>query len=108
MREILEKANELGLLLQQSDVFIKFTALDRELGEDNAAGALLEKYNEIAESIMHKQQSGEIIESYEKESFREITEQVNSNDLLRRYLTARDEYIDLLMKVHESLGDFSL
>lgn len=108
MEDILKKANELGLLLKQSDVFNRFTELDRKLGEDSKAVAILDKYNEIAESIMQKQQNGEIIESYEKESFREITETVNSTEILREYLQSRDEYIDLLMKVHESLGDIGI
>jgi len=108
MKEILEKANELGLLLKDSDVFKKFQDLDSKIGEDKTASALLEKYNEIAESIMQKQQTADIIESYEKESFRDITEKVNANDLLREYLLSRDAYIDLLMKVHDSLGDFNI
>ncbi len=108
MEEILKKSEELGKLIQDSDVFIKFTELDERVNGDSQALALLEKYNDIARVILEKQKSGDIIESYEKEDFRAMTRSVNDHALLREYLNSRDAYIDLLMKIHDSLGNFSL
>jgi len=104
MEEILKKANELGLLIKQTKAYIKFEKITAEIEEDNDASSLLKKYNEIAETIQKKQESGYTVEKYEQEMFKALTETVTGNKLIVEYLKARDIYIDLLMKIHNSIS----
>ncbi len=64
----------------------------------------LKKYNEIAETIQQKQGAGFTLEKFEQERFREISGAVASNELLLKYLKAREIYIELLMNIHKALS----
>ena len=104
MEEILLKANELGILIQDTEAHIRFEEVNLEVENDKEASLLLKKYNEIAETIQQKQSEGFTLEKYEQERFREISGAVASNDLLLKYLKARDVYIELLMSIHNALS----
>jgi len=103
MKEILAKANELGALIQDTEAYIRFKELNDEVENDKEASLLLKKYNEIAETIQQKQEAGFTLEKFEQEKFRDISGAVGSNELLLKYLKARDLYINLLMKIHQTL-----
>ena len=105
MEEILQKANELGKLLKNTKAFSDFENVSKEVEADPDASALLKKYNEIAETIQRKNEQSLPIENYEKEMFRSITEVVVSNDLLRRYIRLRDEYMNLLIRIYNEIKD---
>ncbi len=104
MEEILAKANELGILIKDTEDYIKFEELNVEVENDKEASLLLKKYNEIAETIQQKQSGGFTLEKFEQERFRELSGAVASNELLLRYLKARDIYIGLLMNIHSALS----
>ncbi len=105
MEEILDKANELGILIKQTDVYIRFEEINLEVENDNEASVLLKKYNEIAETIQQKQDAGFMLEKYEQEKFRELAGAVAANEILLKYLKARDAYINLLMVIHKELNN---
>lgn len=104
MEEILAKANELGIIIKDTEDYIKFEGLNDEVENDNEASLLLKKYNEIAESIQQKQAGGFSLEKFEQERFRELSGAVASNELLLKYLKAREVYIELLMNIHKALS----
>ncbi len=104
MEELLNKANELGLMIRHTKAFRDFEKFSLSVERDDDASALLEKYNEIAETIQKKHESGGIVEKYEQEMFKALTETVKQNPLILDYLRARDTYIDLLMKIHNSIS----
>jgi len=104
MEDILIKANELGLLIKKTDACRNFEKLSAEIEQDDDASSLLQKYNEIAETIQKKQESGDTVEKYEQEMFKALTDTVTGNNLILEYLKARDIYIDLLMKIHNSIS----
>ncbi len=108
MEEILTKANELGILIKETEDYIKFEKLNAEVENNNEASLLLKKYNEIAETIQQKQAAGFTLEKFEQEKFREISGAVASNELLLKYLKARDKYIELLTNIHNALSSGSL
>jgi cell fate (sporulation/competence/biofilm development) regulator YlbF (YheA/YmcA/DUF963 family) len=108
MKEILAKANELGILIQDTEAFIKFEELNNEVENDKEASLLLKKYNEVAETIQQKQAAGVTLEKFEQERFRDISGAVASNELLLKYLKTRDTYIELLMSIHEALSSEDL
>ena len=104
MDEILLKANELGLLIKKTGVYIEFLNLNKEVENDNGASLLLKKYNEIAETIQQRQAGGVTLEKFEQERFREISAAVATNQLLVKYLKARDRYMELLTSIHNALS----
>ena len=104
MEEILIKANELGLLIKQTKACRDFEKLTAEIEKDDDASSLLKKYNEIAETIQKKHEAGETVEKYEQELFKALTSTVTGNSLIVEYLKARDIYIELLMKIHNSIS----
>ena len=108
MEEILTKANGLGLLIKNTDAYIKFEEMNTGVDNDKEASLLLKKYNEIAETIQQKQAAGFSLEKFEQEKFREISRAVASNELLLKYLKSREIYIELLMKIHNALSSENL
>jgi len=104
MKEILAKANELGDLIKNTEAYTYFEEMNNAVENNNEASLLLKKYNEIAETIQQKQAAGFTLEKFEQERFREISGSVASNELLVKYLKARDIYIELLMSIHKALS----
>ena len=104
MEDILDRANELGTLIKDTEVYIKFEELSSEVENDKEASLLLKKYNEIAETIQQKQEAGFTLEKFEQERFRDISMAVASNELLLKYLKARELYIEMLLKIHQTLS----
>jgi cell fate (sporulation/competence/biofilm development) regulator YlbF (YheA/YmcA/DUF963 family) len=105
MDEILAKANELGLLIKETEAYIQFEYISNDVEKNNEASVLLKKYNEIAETIQQKQSAGFELEKFEQERFRELSETVVSNELLMEYLKKRDIYIDLLTQIYNALSN---
>ena len=103
MEDILKKADELGILIKGTDVYIEFERLNNEVENDKEASLLLKKYNEIAETIQQKQERGFSIEKFEQERFKEIGVAVTSNTILLKYIKARDRYLEFLMNIHNAL-----
>lgn len=104
MEDILIKANELGLLIKKTKACRDFEKLSAETEKDDDASSLLKKYNEIAETIQKKHEAGDTVEKYEQEMFKALTSAVTENSLIVEYLKARDVYINLLMKIHNSIS----
>ena len=104
MEDILKKANELGLLIKQTKACRDFEKLSADIEKDDDASSLLKKYNEIAETIQKKNEAGDTVEKYEQEMFKALTVTVKDNTLLAEYFKARDIYINLLMKIHNSIS----
>ncbi len=103
MEAILEKANELGLLIRGTDAFKEFAAASGKVESDTDAATMLKKYNELADTIRLRQESGYALEQFETDRFREITASVASNHTLREYLASRDRYMDMLMKIYHEI-----
>ena len=103
MEEILKKADELGILIKDTDVYMEFERLNNDVENNKSALLLLKKYNESAEAIRQKQEKGIPIEKFEQEKFKEISIEVASNNLLLKYIKARDRYLELLTEIHNAL-----
>jgi len=108
MEEILKKADELGILIKDTDVYIEFERLNNEVENNSDALLLLKKYNEVAGTIQHKQEHGFLLEKFEQERFKEISIAVASNEILVKYIKARDRYLEFLMDIHNALSDEAL
>lgn len=104
MEEILNKANELGILISKTGAAVKFHEMEAQVESDSEASLLLKRYNEYAEMIRVKQESGYEIESFETDEFARITGSVSSNTLLREYIRSRNRYMEMLIAINNALS----
>lgn len=104
MQKILEKSNELGLMISRTDAAQDFHKMESLVASDADASLLLKNYNEFAEMIRLKHESGFEIESYEADEFSQMTESVSSNRLLREYIRSRNKYMDMLVIINNALS----
>ncbi len=104
MEEIIQKASELGRMIQQTDVYTAFSELSEQLGEDSQAAQLLEEYVLLAENIHSRELNGDIVESFEKDRLDELKNSVENNDLLVEYLQTKNSYIKLLELIQSSIN----
>ena len=104
MQEVLDKANELGIMLKSTEAFMEFNSIKEVIDRDKSAIEILAGYNAAAEKIQLKQQNGLPIEGFEQEQFREFTREIMETPLLKDYLIKRDNYMGLLMLIHEAMN----
>lgn len=104
MKDILEKASELGRLIKNTEEYVNFEKAAALVEADKDASMLLKKYNELAETIKLKQDSGFQVEQYEIDRFRELTATVSSSLILREYLAARDNYMNMLLNIYDEIN----
>ena len=105
MEEILRVANELGQMIQETEVFRDFQKYSAELEENESSRGLLERYSAAAEEIHDREQRGDIVEVWEKEKLRELSEEVTADEFLMAYVKVREEYLGLLMTIQRAIGE---
>ena len=103
MKEILETARELGFLIRDTDIWKNFNEMSQIFEKNPESQNLMHEFNTIAEDHHRRRMAGDIIESYEEKDFFEIIEKVESDQVLKKYITAREDYIDLLTEVQDAL-----
>jgi len=103
MKEILETATELGLLIKDTDVWKNFDEMSQILEENTESKNLMNEFNIITEEHHRRRTAGDIIESYEEKNRLEIMEKVKSDSILTKYITAREDYINMLTEIQEAM-----
>ena len=103
MKEILETATELGLLIKDTDVWKNFDEISQILEENSESKNLMNEFNAITEEHHRRRTAGDIIESYEEKNRLEIMEKVKSDPILTKYITAREDYINMLTEIQEAM-----
>jgi cell fate (sporulation/competence/biofilm development) regulator YlbF (YheA/YmcA/DUF963 family) len=104
MRDILEKANELGLLIKGSDECKRYESLEMEIEKAHTSGELLDHYEKLAEEIKSRELNGDIIEKFEREELGNLAEEISGDDLICRYIKAKEDYINLLLSIQSSIN----
>lgn len=104
IEEIMNKANELGHLLRETNIYQEFDRLTQEFEADSEAKELLQQYEEKGVQIEQRQKIGDIIENYEIEEIKELAQQINDNDLIMEYLRAKEEYASLLGTIQQAIS----
>jgi len=105
MREILDKANDLGLLIRETDIYRRFRDITEELENEPGIKGKLDNYYRSAEDLKKREDLGDIIEKYEIEEFEEMSSAIAENELIVRYLSAKNEYIKLLTDIQKSVRE---
>ena len=103
MDDILKTANELGIMIQDTEVYKNFQRMLLKLDKNEDAVRTLESYTSYAEELQVRRKNGDIIEAYEEERMDELKKAVRDSELLMQFIGARDAYMDLLLQIHTAI-----
>lgn len=104
MDEIIQKANELGKMIHETDVYSEYKELSDRLDGEPQSKQLLEEYMILAESFHKREINGDTVENFEIERLAELKENIEENDLIIEYLGAKSSYIKLLELIQKSIS----
>ena len=99
MEEILKIANELGLLIKDTDIWKNFDEMSQILEKNPNSKNLMNEFNAIVEEHHRRTAAGDIIETYEEKNRLDIIEKVKSDEILTKYIAARENYINMLSQI---------
>ena len=105
MEEILNKANELGLMVRGTDLYRRYEELSVKMDADDAAKKLLQEYARISEELYARETSGSPIEVDEKRNFQELTEKVSQNQLIKEYIATQSYFLNLMMQIQKIISE---
>ena len=100
---ILAKADELGNLIRDTEIYRNFKRMSGMLSEDAGATRLFQEYLQMSGSLKERQDRGDIIEKYETDELKNLLDIISENDIIMQYVGAQKEYIDLLEKIHQEI-----
>ena len=106
MTEILEMARELGILIRDTEAWKNFDEATQNLEKNQKSKDLLSEFNTIIEEHHRRKSAGDIIESYEEKDRVEIIDKVKSDQILSKYIAAREDYIKMLTEVQNAIEVF--
>ena len=107
MEEILERANELGLLIQSTSVYCRYRDMAEAIEGDPGAKKLLSEYESMAKDIELRQKNGDIVEKFEIEALKELVRKAGEHAAIVGYLEAKVAYAGLLETIQNALLDES-
>lgn len=105
MENILKKASELGHLLNQNEIVIRFHELSEKLSKSEASKELLEKLLKASQEFERKEKGGETIEVQEKRDLSELQEEAKNDSLISEYLATQVYYMNILAQVNEAIAN---
>ena len=104
MDDILAQAEELGRLIRNTDIFAEFSRMSELLNDDDESRKLFDEFLSFSTEIKERQEGGDIIEKFEMDTLRELTEHAAGNEIIVNYLNAQNAYLDLLLKIQQEIN----
>lgn len=105
MDKVLEKARELGELIQQSEEMKKFKDAERAQSEDENAATLMQEYNVKRMNLARDMQNGKIERAEAvKENTLAFEEMVGKCQTIKDYVEAKKEFDMLVQKMNQILN----
>lgn len=105
MEEILQKANELGLMIKGTEISARFEEISNKLESDKEAKDLLEEYIKITQEFQEKQAGGGTIEVEEKKNIQELSEKVSQNQLIKEFIATQTYFYNLMVQIQNTISD---
>jgi cell fate (sporulation/competence/biofilm development) regulator YlbF (YheA/YmcA/DUF963 family) len=105
MENILQKAEELGRLIRETDIYRDYHRASELLNADEEAKKLFDDFIAISKYVRDRQEMGDIIEKFEMENIKSMSTMVSDNDVIQNYLDAQQEYLDLILMIQKELED---
>jgi len=104
MQEIVELAEKLGSLLAKEPAVRAFVQARKSVDDDKQAQQLLKDYEAQARRIGELEASGKPVEPEDKHKLSDLQSQISSNELIKKFLQAQVEYMDVIRKVNERIN----
>ena len=104
MDDILAQAEELGRLIRNTDIYAEFSRMSELLNDDDESRKLFDEFLSFSTEIKERQEGGDIIEKFEMDTLRELTERAAGNEIIVNYLNAQNAYLDLLLKIQQEIN----
>lgn len=105
MEEILQKANELGLMIKGSDIYRRYEELVKKVEADANSKKLLEDYIKLSEEIYQKESSGGVIEVEEKQKLQDMSQTVSENQLIKEFIATQTYYVNMMMQIQNAISN---
>ncbi len=105
MEEILKIANELGLMLQGTDIYKRYREISKKLEEDEEAKSLLEEYIQFSDEMYRKEKAGTVIEVDEKQKLQELNEKISENQLIKEFLATQTYYLNMTLQIQKAINE---
>ncbi len=101
---ILEAADHLGQLIRQHPATQQLDTLIKQLEDDVEAQRLSTDLSRHRETLAEKQRDGKPIEVDDKRRLETLQQAVAGHPVLRKLQMAQMDYVDLMRKVDEKIG----
>jgi cell fate (sporulation/competence/biofilm development) regulator YlbF (YheA/YmcA/DUF963 family) len=108
MDTILQKAEELGRLIRETDMYRDYRSSAEMLDADEESKKLFDDFIKISKYVRDRQEMGDIIEKFEIENIKSMSSLVSDNEVIMRYIKAQGEYLDLIVTIQKELEDLGL
>ncbi len=105
MEEILQKANELGLMIKGTELYKRYEEISEKLEKDADARKLLEDYIQVSDEMYRKEHSGAAIEVEEKKKLQEMNEKISESQLIKEYLATQTYFLNLMMQIQKVINE---
>ncbi len=103
--KILEQAKALGKLLADTPRVKAYLEAQRGLQGDETARKLLRDYQLLAEKLQQQQSEGKRVTEQDTEQLGKFERELATNDLVKKWLRAQADYVDLMYKVDRSIQE---
>jgi len=105
MEEILQKANELGLMIKGSDIYKRYEELVKKIEADENARKLLEEYIKLSEELYQKEANGGVVEVEDKKKLQDITQKVSESQLIKEFIATQTYYVNMMMQIQNAISN---
>jgi len=102
-KRVLEKAEELGALIEGSEVFRTYKELHERLLSDEKAKGLLRDHRDIYLKIRKLEEEGKPVEPEDKHALMKAQEKLHENALLQEYVKAQADFSHLINRVTRNI-----
>jgi cell fate (sporulation/competence/biofilm development) regulator YlbF (YheA/YmcA/DUF963 family) len=103
MEKILEIAKELGEALAAHPIGKRYHDSHKAIDTDPTAKELIQSYEKAAMQIGQKEHQGRPVEPSEKRHLAELQSQLAGNTVIKVWLKAQVDYMDLLRQVNDQV-----
>lgn len=103
MKDILEKAAELGNMISQSDRFKNLDAVRKEIDADKELSADMKVLDDLERQMYDLQKQSKPIEPDLKRRHRDLSEKVTANPRMQRFLRAQADFSELMNHVNRQI-----
>lgn len=100
-----DKARELKLSIEKSDVFKKFQEAKTKMEEDESAKKMVDDFREKQFDLQRRELLGEEVKENELEKIQELYNILNMNKNAAEYLNAEFGYARLMQDISEILAE---